>query len=142
MSVDLAPAPPARTATEVPAWCFVGLVVVGAVLRFWGLGAATLSADESYSAVAAHQPVGRIWGFIVSTDPHPPLSYLVLSPFAHLWTSATMLRLPGWSAPCWRSWCSAWWQRHRGIAGVVATAVFALSPFLLEFARRRACTGC
>jgi uncharacterized membrane protein len=114
----------------------VAAVVLGVVLRLWSLGHGTLSADESYSAVSAHLPFGQIWGHIAATDPHPPLSYLLLSPFAHLFTSNVGVRLPAAIFSCLAVVVLAWWQRDRGVAGLAATVLFAISPFALEFGRQ------
>ncbi len=37
------------------------LVVVGAVLRFWGLGASRLNYDESFTAMAGRLPIGSLF---------------------------------------------------------------------------------
>lgn len=119
----------------MPGWCFVAAVVLGAVLRLWSLGHGTLSADESYAAVSAHLPFTQIWGHIAATDPHPPLSYLMLSPVAHLFTSNLAVRLPAAACSALAVAVMAWWQRDRGVAGLVATVVLAVSPFALEYGR-------
>jgi Dolichyl-phosphate-mannose-protein mannosyltransferase len=121
--------------TKVPRWCFVGAVALGALLRLWSLGHGHLSADESYSAVNAHLPFTQIWGHIAATDPHPPFSYLLLSPVAHLFTSNLAVRLPAALCSILAVAVMAWWQRDRGVAGLVATLVLAVSPFALEYGR-------
>ncbi len=106
------------------------------MLRFWALGSGTLTADETFSAVAAHLPFGAIWGHIATFDRHPPLSYYLLSPVAHLTTSTYALRAPAATCATLALVVFAWWQYRYGFAGLVATAVFAVSPFLLQYDRQ------
>jgi hypothetical protein len=114
----------------------VGAVVVGVVLRFWGLGSTPLSPDESYSAVATRLPLGDMLTFLRQTDPHPPLSYLILWPIARLGSSEGALRLASVVFSCAALAVMALWQRRRAIEGLVATAIFAVLPFQLIFARQ------
>ena len=111
-------------------------VVVGTVLRFWALGAGTLTADETFSALAAHLPYGQIWGDIARTDRHPPLSYYLLGPISHATTSTFALRVPAALAAVAALVVFVWWQRRYGLGGLVASAIFAVSPFVLEYDRQ------
>ena len=111
-------------------------VAVGTVLRFWSLGTGPLTADETYSAVAAHLPFAQIWGHIAATDRHPPFSYYLLSPVAHVTTSTFALRAPAALSATLALAVFAWWQRRYGLAGLVATALFAVSPFVLVYDRQ------
>ncbi len=106
------------------------------MLRFWALGDGTMTADETFSSVAAHLPFGQIWGHIATFDRHPPLSYYLMSPVAHLTTSTLALRIPAAVAACLALLVFVWWQRRYGIAGLVASALFAMSPFLLAYDRQ------
>ncbi len=121
--------------TTVAGVWFVAAVVLGAVLRLWSLGHGFLSADESYSAVSGHLPLSQIWGHINANDPHPPLSYLLISPVAHLFTSNLAIRLPAAACSILAVAVMAWWQRDRGVGGLAATLLLALSPFALEYGR-------
>lgn len=111
-------------------------MLVGVVLRFWALGAGTMTADETFSALAAHLPYGQIWGDIARTDRHPPLSYYLLSPVSHATTSTFALRVPSALVAVAALVVFVWWQRRYGVAGLIASAIFAVSPFLLEYDRQ------
>lgn len=111
------------------------MVVVGVVLRFWDLGHGHLSIDESYTALAARMPVGTLIHHIDTTDPHPPLGYLIFQPIASLTTSTWGLRVAAALASSSALCVLAWWQRRRGVAGVLAVGVFALSSYQLAYGR-------
>lgn len=113
----------------------VVMVVVGLVLRFWDLGHGRLSIDESYTALAARMPVGTLIHHIDSTDPHPPLGYLIFQPIASSTTSTWWLRVGAALASSLALCVLAWWQRRRGVAGAVAVGVFALSSYQLAYGR-------
>ena len=61
----------------------VGIVVLGALLRFYRLDAWNLDSDEGFSANVAALAVRAIPAFVARWDFHPPLFYLVL----HFWRS-------------------------------------------------------
>ena len=113
-----------------------GTVVVGAVLRLWDLGATRPSIDETYTALAARLPVADLVRHIDATDPHGPLAYLLLQPVAGLTSDVGTLRLASAMTSIAALVVMAVWQRRAGLAGLVATVVFALSPFQLLFARQ------
>jgi len=121
---------------SLPSWPFVVCVVAGTILRFWGLGGGALGVDETFSAVSSHKSYGQIWGYIQSVDRHPPLSYLLLSPVVHLSHSTYMARVPSVLCASLALVIFAWWQRRYQLAGLAATILFALSPFLLAYARQ------
>ena len=56
-------------------WLLLGVVVLGAALRAWRLGAQPLWADEGFSWVWAHLPQSAIWGDAAPFETHPPLFY-------------------------------------------------------------------
>jgi hypothetical protein len=114
---------------------FALTVVVGAVLRLVDLGRVSLTPDETFSAYASHLPLGQISGVVRTWDPHPPLSYWLLHPISRLTTSTATLRLPAALCSVAALVVMAVWQRHRGVAGLAATAVFAIAPFNLAFGR-------
>jgi hypothetical protein len=111
-------------------------VVAGAVLRLWDLGASQPSIDESYSALAARLSVPDLIAHIDQTDPHPPLFYLLLKPFALFTTDVGFLRLASAIAAVAAVGVMALWQRRAGLAGVLSTLIFALAPFQLMYARQ------
>ncbi len=129
---------PALTGTRgsLPTWCFVAAVAAGVVLRLWDVGAASLSADESYSAVAATLPLADLLPFLRDTDPHPPLSYLLAKPFVAISDEAWALRLLPALCSAAAVAVMAVWQHRRGIAGFAAVVVMALGPEQLAFARQ------
>lgn len=114
----------------------VGAVLVGSMLRLWDLGTTTLSIDETYSALAARMPWHEIVGHIDATDPHGPLAYLVLQPVASLTDHVGWLRSVSALASVAALVTMAVWQRREGIAGLVATVIFAVAPFQIFFARQ------
>ena len=122
-------------------WLLVGAVVVGALLRVWDLGADPLSIDETYTVLAARLPIVDLVRHIDATDPHGPLAYLVLHPVAAFTTDLGALRLARvMLASALASIASlvvmAIWQRRYGVAGLVTTVIFALSPFQLIYGRQ------
>lgn len=130
--------PPAHDGPDdpsVPLWPFLVCAVVGVGLRFWGLGDGALGVDETFSTVSSRKPYLSIWGYIQSVDRHPPLSYLVLSPVVHLTHSTYAARVPSVACATLALLIFVWWQRRSGLAGLVACALFAVSPFLLPYAR-------
>ena len=63
--------------------CAIGILLLAACLRLWGLGAQSIWQDEAYSVVVARQPVVSIIQRQVE-DSSPPLYYVLL----HLWVAA------------------------------------------------------
>jgi uncharacterized membrane protein len=131
-------APPrAQGASRATAdWAFVAAVVIGAVLRFWDLGHAAPSIDETYTALAAQLPLAEVIGHIDATDPHGPLPYLVLQPLAGQTSEVGVLRALSALASAAAVALFALWQRHRGVAGLVAVALFAVAPYQLAYGRQ------
>ncbi len=114
----------------------LALVVIGAALRLWDLGRTAPSIDETYSVLAARMPVGELLQRIDSTDPHGPLYYLILHPIASVTDGVGTLRMVSALLSIAAVVVMAVWQRRAGVAGLVATAVFALSPFQIFYARQ------
>jgi hypothetical protein len=110
-------------------------VVAGAVLRLWGLGAHRLGYDEAFTAMAGRLSLGEMFGFLRLHDSHPPLDYLLHAPLARLGVGEFMFRLPGALCSIGALALFAWWMRRRGVAGVVATALLAVSAFELRHGR-------
>lgn len=121
----------ARSTTGV----LVGLVVAGAVLRLWGLGANRLGYDEAFTAMAGRLPLGALFAYLRTHDSHPPLDYLLHLPLARLGVDPFWFRAPGAAASIGALALFAWWMRDRRRVGVLATAVMALSAFEIVHGR-------
>ncbi len=63
----------------------VGILALGAVLRFWGLGAKSVWLDETQSLFYVDRPFGEMLAAVKAHDAHPPLYYALL----HLWMAGT-----------------------------------------------------
>jgi hypothetical protein len=107
----------------------VGLVVVGAGLRLWALGANRLNYDESFTAMAGRLPLGSLFTYLRANDSHPPLDYLLHAPLARLGVSELVFRLPSALCSIAALGLFAWWMRERGRVGMLATALMAVSAF-------------
>ena len=57
----------------------LGIVILGAGLRFFWLGHKSLWLDEAFSLWMAQRPPGELWGTLVDLDQHPPLFYGLLA---------------------------------------------------------------
>ncbi len=113
----------------------VAVVTGGAVLRLWGLGRSLLEFDEAFTAMAARLPPGRLFAFLAHNDTHPPLDYLLRKPIADAAGSDWLLRFPSVVFSIAALAVVAWWLRRRGVMGVVATVLMAVSAFQLRYAR-------
>ena len=111
------------------------LVAVGGVLRFWGLGASRLSYDETFTAMAGRLPVGSLFNFLRLNDSHPPLDYLLRAPLARAGLNELWFRMPSAILSLGALALFAWWMRSRGRAGLIATALLAVSSFQVSHAR-------
>ncbi len=113
----------------------VALVLAGAVIRLWGLGANRLGYDEAFTAMAGRLPTGSLFSYLRAHDSHPPLDYLLHLPLARLGVSAWWFRLPGALCSIGALGLFAWWMRSRGRVGVLATALMAISAFEIVHGR-------
>lgn len=122
-------APPARATWLGAPARLAALVVLGAVLRLWGLGASRLNYDESFTAMAGRLPLSNLFAFLRAHDSHPPLDYLLRAPIARVGASEFWLRAPSvvWSVAALALF--AWWMRSRGRMGLFATALMGVSAF-------------
>jgi len=116
-------------------WLLVALVATGGVLRLWGLGSQRLGYDEAFTAMAGRLPISDLFAYLRLNDSHPPLDYLLHAPLAHLGANELVLRLPGALCSIGALALFAWWMRRYGLAGVVATALLAVSAFELHHGR-------
>jgi uncharacterized membrane protein len=115
--------------------CLAAALAVGVVLRFWNLGHANLDFDETFSAMAARLPVGKLFHFLRYHDSHPPLDYLVRKPFVGHTTSAWWIRFPSALLSVAALLALAGWMRRVGRLGVITVALAAISSFALTYAR-------
>jgi hypothetical protein len=106
-----------------------GVVVLGVVLRVWRAAFDGLSYDESFTALAGRLPVGDLLAYLRANDTHPPLDYLLRAPIARAAGDAFALRVPSlvWSVAALMVF--AMWSRRLGRAGLLATALLAISEF-------------
>ena len=111
------------------AWALAFVVVAGAVLRFWGLGANRLNYDDAFTTMAGRLPIGDLFAYLRADDSHPPLDYLLRAPLSRATTSEWWLRLPSVVCSIAAVALFAWWMRTRGWVGVLATALLAVSAF-------------
>ncbi len=116
-------------------WILTALVVLGAVLRFWRLGSNRLGFDESFTAMAGRLPVGSLFALLGVRDSHPPLDYLFHAPLARAGVDEFWFRVPSVACSIGAVALFAWWMRHRGLAGIVATGLVAVSAFQLVHGR-------
>ena len=116
-------------------WVLASLVVVGALLRLWGLGAHRLGFDEAFTAMAGRLRLGDLFAYLRVRDSHPPLDYLIRAPLARAGVDEFLFRLPSAVCSIGAVALFAWWMRRRGLAGIVATALLAVSAFQLAHGR-------
>jgi len=115
-------------------WAIVGL---GALLRFYHIGAKGLWIDESFSIWMARQPPSAMLGWLARIDQHPPLYYTLL----HTWIKlgddpATVRALSALCATLTLLVLALLGRRLIGPeAGLLATLILALSPFHVRFAQ-------
>jgi hypothetical protein len=128
-------APPDETASARvrTTWALALVVVLGVALRAWRLGFNGLTFDESFTAMAARLPLDRLFEHLRTQDTHPPLDYLLRGPLARAGAPDALLRAPSLVFSVGALVLFAWWMRHRGLAGIVATSVFALSMFQIYY---------
>ncbi len=113
----------------------IALVVLGAIARLWDLGGTRLGYDEAFTAMAGRMPLGSMFAYLRTNDSHPPLDYLFHLPLARLGANDLVYRLPSVVCSIGALALFVWWMRTRGRAGVIATAVLALSAFAVFHGR-------
>jgi hypothetical protein len=131
---------PSRSAPELgprpssaPAGVLTGLVVFGVALRVVWISRNGPSFDESFTAMAGRRSLGSLLDFLRTSDSHPPLDYLLRLPLARAGADAFLLRAPSLVFSVSALALFAWWMRSRGVAGIVAVAVMAVSPFQIMY---------
>lgn len=123
-----------RTANRTTV-ALVLIVLGGAALRLWNLGASRFNYDESFTAMAGRLPVPHLMDFLARHDSHPPLDYLIHLPLARAGVSEFWFRLPSAVFSVAALALFAWWLRPRGRVAVIATALMALSAFQITHGR-------
>ncbi len=135
--VRAAPAParrgPSRATTDR---ILVVIVAIAAGFRLWALGSSRLGFDEAFTAMAGRMSFSNLFEHLRVRDSHPPLDYLLHLPLARLGVDPLVFRLP--SALCSIAAVAlfAWWMRNRGLTGILATALLAISAFQLVHGRQ------
>ena len=123
---------------HTPRWPLAVLllvVVVATGLRGWDLDHPDLSFDEAFTFSYARLPVDEIPSALRASDAHPPLDYLVRHPIAISHPTAAGLRLPSLVFSVAAVVVTAIWLRRVRWLGVGATALMAVAPFQVVFAR-------
>ena len=80
-------------------------------------------------------PLGDLLAHLRVRDSHPPLDYLIHAPLARAGVDEFLFRLPSVVCSIGAVALFAWWMRRRGLAGIVATALLAVSAFQLAHGR-------
>jgi len=131
---------PSRSAPELgtrpssaPAGVLTGLVAFGVALRVVWISRNGPSFDESFTAMAGRRSVGNLLDFLRTSNSHPPLDYLLRLPLARAGADAFLLRAPSLVFSAAALALFAWWMRSRGVGGIVAVAVMAVSPFQIMY---------
>lgn len=75
--------------------CVIGVMLLAAFARLWGLGTQSLWMDEAFSYLFGTLPLGMAWEAMIVDAVHPPLYYLLLRPWlALVGESELVLRFP------------------------------------------------
>ena len=122
-----------RSARRASAPVLGGLVAIGVALRLFWITRNGASFDESFTAMIGRRPLGGIFDTLRAADSHPPLDYLLRAPFARAGAGDLVMRLPSLAFSAAALALFAWWMRTRGVSGVVAVAVMAVSPFEIMY---------
>ncbi len=121
---------PQQRADRGVLWALIG---IGVLLRFWDLGGRSLWLDEVYSVWRASLETAQMWQ---APDPHPPLYYQLLAPFARLGTEAAV-RLPSAMASASAIGIAAALARQiaNTQSALLAAALVAVSPLDIWYAQ-------
>ncbi len=120
-------------------WLLLAWVLLAFVLRLYRLDAPALRGDEAFSVMFSRHPLGEMFRlFTLSTEPHPPLSFVVL----HGWRqvageSEFALRMTSlWAGvlvvPLIYVLSRLLWDRR---VGMVTAALAAINPFYIWHAQ-------
>ncbi len=114
------------------------LVLLGLVLRVYGISVKTIWLDEAFSIWLAHQPLVDLWAWLIKIDQHPPLYYSLL----HFWQllfgdRQGMVRL--FSALCSTLALPFFYGVGRRLfdppTALVATLILVVAPFHIRYAQ-------
>ena len=111
------------------------IVMIGAGLRLWDLGASRFGYDEAFTAMAGRLPLGGLADFVTRHDSHPPLDYLIHAPFARAGVSEFWFRFPSVVMSIAALALLAWWLRSRRGVAIWATIAMAVNPFQITHGR-------
>lgn len=116
-------------------WCVAGLLVLGAFLKFAGLGAHGLTGDEPFTVYWAQRPLNELFAML-RTENNPPLYFLLM----HAWSACVpldeaWLRVPSALFSVLTVWPLYLLARRSGrMAAVTAGLLFTLSQHHYAFA--------
>jgi len=121
----------------IESWSVVAATLVGAALRLYQLGSASLWLDEAYTYFFVTGPFINGWRALLDIGNHPPFFYLIDRVSASFTHSEFGLRLPAALAgllaiPAIYRFVRAWGNRQ---AAPLAAWLLALNPFTLWYAR-------
>ena len=124
--------------TSVEAWLLVGVIAVGAWLRFATLGHQSYWFDEAQAALELHLSFGSMLNSMVVHETNPPLYFVLGWLWAHVFgTGEVGLRslsaLAGTAVIPIAYLCGRELVSRR--AGLVAAALTALSPFMIWYSQ-------
>lgn len=116
----------------------IAILLVGAGVRFYAIGAKTVWLDEAFSIWIARHPLPELWQWLIGIDQHPPLYYTLLHVWQSVWGDREgavrmlsafcgVLTLPVFYVTTRRFFDAA--------TGLLATLILALSPFHVRFAQ-------
>ena len=116
-----------------------GIVLLGAILRVWAIGAKSVWLDEAFSIWVANQGVVAGWNWLIKIDQHPPLYYSLLS----IWQSMVGdqqgavrgLSALGGTAAIPFVWAATKRLTRDEISALLAALILALSPFHVRYAQ-------
>ena len=116
----------------------VALTVLGAVLRFWGLGHQGLWYDESVTSLLVSRSPGVMLGLIPHTESTPPLYYCAEWVWTHVFGHGpaglrSMSALAGTLLIPVAYYAAAKLVSHR--VGVITAALTACNPFLIWYSQ-------
>ncbi len=119
-------------------WLLSALVILLALLlRIHGLGDEALWLDEGYSWWDARQSIVDLWRLVPQCDPHPPLYFLLLKGWIGLFgdDSIALRALSVFLGVATTGVMILAGRQVSPATGWIAGAMFALTPFQIEFAK-------
>jgi mannosyltransferase len=116
----------------------LALIVLGAILRLWQLGAKSFWLDEAFSVSISQQRLLDMLRMVVRTDTHPPLYYLMLKFWllfsqSEAWVRFLSVIFSTFSIFLIYYLVTLLYQDKR--AGLLGAAILAFSPFQIWYAQ-------